>query len=202
MDQEQEEETKPTSVMFDHCNRVYDEMAAQAREELINGADSSEDPDNVALIYEGHLTRLFQSLGLSTPYYTSVMNHLKTMGCVEQLRRGGGNSPSRWILRHAPTEDAFNSIEGQLRASKGKFAALEQRVGDLTRTVNELYGQVQSLITLAAAQQRELERQQTVVAQQQVDIARLFKDTSIPARYTDQGIGKAPDGAQAGRYAA
>jgi hypothetical protein len=65
-----------------------------------------------ALVYEGFLTHLItQDLGLATPYYTSVMNRLKKMGCVRQLSRGGGPTPSQWELITEPTLDSFEAAE-------------------------------------------------------------------------------------------
>lgn len=153
-------EDRPTSMVYDHCKRVFEEMQSQARKE--------ED----GLIYEGHLTKLFANLQLPTPYYTTVMNHLKSMNCVEQLRRGGGNSPSRWVLIAEPNEEAFKSIENVRRRSHGKVAGLEQQVRDLTRQVNTLSTKVTALESFALALQKELkqvtnihdERQQEKVA--------------------------------------
>lgn len=141
-----EDEDRPTSMVYDHCVRVFKEMQSQARAE--------ED----GLIYEGHLTKLFANLQLPTPYYTTVMNHLKSMNCVEQLRRGGGNSPSRWVLIAEPNEEAFKSIENVRRRSHGKVAGLEQQVRDLTRQVNALTTKVTTLESFAVAFQRELKQ--------------------------------------------
>lgn len=126
------DEDRPTSVVFDHCKNVYMEMLQQARQEEDNG-----------LVYEGHLTKLITGdLGLATPRYTEVMRHLKTMGCVEQLRRGGASSPSRWRLVQAPDEQAFKSVEGMLRPSGGKVAVVEQQLRDLNRRVQALESEV------------------------------------------------------------
>lgn len=136
---------RPTSIVFDHCKAVYEEMEEQSRTEVISPSDHEDDPGNHMLVYEGHLTKLFAQLALSTPYYTTVMNHLKAMGCVEQLQRGGGNSPSRWRLLRRPDEDAFRSVEGMNRSRTGKTAALEQQVRDLTKQVNDLRAQLAQL---------------------------------------------------------
>ena len=128
-------EDRPTSVVFDHCKSVYDEMVQQAREEPMEG----ELRDLTQLVYEGHLTKLVTGhLGLATPRYTAVMNHLKAMGCVEQIRRGGGSSPSRWRLIQRPDEESFRSIEAMNRPVSGKIAAVEQQVRDLNKRILSL----------------------------------------------------------------
>jgi hypothetical protein len=122
-----EEDEKPPSVVYDHCKAVYNEMVSQARDEGDDG-----------LVYEGHLTKLFAQLQLSTPYYTAVRKHLMAMECIVQLRRGGGSSSSRWRLLREPDEDSFRSFETLNRARSGKTAALEQQVRDLNRRVSTL----------------------------------------------------------------
>lgn len=144
---ESQEQEKPTSVIFDHCVAVYTEMLSQAREE-VDG-----------MIYEGHLTKLITGhLGLATPRYTLILNHLKIMGCVEQLRRGGGNSPSRWLLRDPPDEDTFRSIENMNRAKSGKIAGLEQQIRSLTSTMHSQAGLIAALQGAVARQQDQLNR--------------------------------------------
>lgn len=127
------EDDKPTSIVYDHCVNVYEEMKNQSREE------------ERGLVYEGHLTKLFNSLQLSTPYYTSVKNHLTAMGCIEQLRRGGGNAPSRWLLLAEPDEETFNDIVDQKRSKTGRVAVVEQRVRDLVVMLTEVSNRVQVL---------------------------------------------------------
>lgn len=139
------ETTTPTSVVFDHCVRVYKEMAEQSRWEKV-------DEDHEWFVYEGYLTKLFQSLQLSVPYYTKVMEVLKAMGCLEQIRRGGGNTPSRWRLVLPPEEESFNSFINVKRTGKGRLAKAEQelrsahkRIGDLENRVGQMEGVVTTL---------------------------------------------------------
>lgn len=76
------------------------------------GSDLGPDTDaqTVMIVWEGFLTRFItEELHLSVPYYTSVTQALKRMGCVRQLRRGGGSSPSLWELLTEPTEGLFNN---------------------------------------------------------------------------------------------
>jgi hypothetical protein len=121
------EDTKATPVMFDHCLLVYEKMAAEA---IVD-----EDGD---LMYEGHTTKLFQTLGLPAPYYSSIMPHLKAMGCVEHVRRGGGNAFSIWRMVTPPTEDSFQSMVTLKRPKRDKFAQLEQQLKDLRDRISAL----------------------------------------------------------------
>jgi len=123
--------------LFEHCLSVFAAMKRQAAPTTIEGQH--------ALVYEGFLTRLFSELQLATPYYTSVMQRLRKMGCVRQLSRGGGNSPSRWELIKDPEWDVFAEAEqrrlqsstklGQLQ---GQVEALNRRVGDLEATLDRM----------------------------------------------------------------
>jgi hypothetical protein len=90
--------------LLEHCSAVFEKMKSEAKPRTVEG--------DHALVYEGFLTHLItQDLHLATPYYTSVMNRLKKMGCVRQLSRGGGPSPSIWELITEPTLDAFEAAE-------------------------------------------------------------------------------------------
>lgn len=123
-------EDRPTPTLFEHCVTVYNEMAAQARDENDDG-----------LIYEGHTTKLFNQLGLSAPYYTAVLTRLKKMNCIIQLRRGGGSATSRWRLVNEPQEESFLSFESLNVVPKGKWAATDQLVRHAHRRIDELVEQ-------------------------------------------------------------
>jgi hypothetical protein len=127
-----EPEDRPVKALFDHCTNVYKEMKEQARE-------SHDYPEYAGqLVYVGHLTKLFQALDLAVPYYTSVMKQLKAMGCVEQIRRGGGGAPSAWAMNFEPEREAFESAAPLKRPVAGKMAALEQQLRDMNGRVLKL----------------------------------------------------------------
>lgn len=118
-----DEETKPpTPVMYDHCVTVYTKMAEEATGNL----------------YEGFSTKLVQSCGLPSPYYTAVMRRLKEMGCIEQLRRGGGNAVSVWKLITPPTELLFDAIDLSNRRRPTRYDSVEQKVRDLHTRVLQM----------------------------------------------------------------
>lgn len=118
--------TKPTPVMYEHCARVWDAMC-----EIAEQTDEG-------IVYEGHTTKLFQRLNLPGPYYTPVMKHLTNMGCVEQLRRGGGSTLSKWRILARPSEESFTSVVGTNATPTGRMAQLEQMVRDLNRRVSNV----------------------------------------------------------------
>jgi hypothetical protein len=122
----EEIDEKPTKALYEHCRTVFNAMTDAAMPE-----DGSE-----FLIYTGHLTRIFQEKGLAMPYYTAVMQTLKRMSCVEQLRRGGGNSQSKWRLVREPEESLFEAVQKFNKPRQGSLAAVEQQVAELRRRVD------------------------------------------------------------------
>jgi archaellum component FlaC len=92
------------------------------------------------LVYEGFLTKLFNTQHLSVPYYSAVMDNLQRMDCVRQMRRGGGTSPSQWALLQPPTTDLWDNM-GRTHTPKGRrdrMEGLEQQVRDLRQLVQNL----------------------------------------------------------------
>lgn len=85
-----------TPALLLHAQRVFEAMLAESSE------------TSHGTVYEGFLTKLFETLNLSVPYYSSVTKALKAMDCIRQLHRGGGKSPSRWLLVQEPTNELFN----------------------------------------------------------------------------------------------
>jgi hypothetical protein len=121
---------RPTSAQFDHCVKIYNAMHERAKTEVITDSEGNEQS---VLVYTGHLTRLFQQLMMAVPYYTSIMSTLKRLGCVEQIRRGGGSAPSKWALIGEPTEEAFNSLKPRSRKSASRVDAQQQQINDMNR---------------------------------------------------------------------
>lgn len=143
------EEQDVLPAIFEHCVNVYKRMESEARLHPSEYGDKTF--PNGSLIWEGHLTKLFASLHLSVPYYTSVTRELKRMGCVAQKRRGGGNAPSQWIILTEPTEELFRQDDDRSTRSlaakrAGKIGMLEQQVKDLSRTVMKIASDYDTII--------------------------------------------------------
>lgn len=98
------EEAPP--ALFNHACAVYEKMYSQSRREQADGVTTM-------IVYEGMLTKLMtEELGLPVPYFTRIRGKLLGMGCIRQLRRGGGSSPSQWELIKEPSfEDWVDSEE-------------------------------------------------------------------------------------------
>lgn len=130
------EDASAPPAMFEHCKTVYEAMLSSAIDERVSVGGTMQSTG--ARIYEGHTTQLFQQLSLPTPYYTQVMRLLRRMGCIEQTRRGGGNSKSKWRLVTPPELSAFESAAAIDPPKGGSHAAQAQQLRDLTRRVQDL----------------------------------------------------------------
>jgi hypothetical protein len=128
--------------LFEHVCRVFAEMRKSSSP--INITDGGE--RRHALVYEGFPTRMFQHLGLPTPYYTSVMRRLQEMGCIRQLSRGGGGSPSRWELTDDPTFDMYAEAEKLKRERPTRLGMVEDNVVALTERLGTLEERFAKLI--------------------------------------------------------
>jgi hypothetical protein len=138
----QEEQTAPPKL-YEHCLTVFEQMRTEAKPTAVEGTH--------ALVYEGFLTRLFNKLSLATPYYTSVMQALRKMGCVKQLSRGGGASPSKWELLQEPTLELFNSSTAKRLHDNTKMGQLQQQVSDLRDRLDDVEEMVAAMTEVKEA---------------------------------------------------
>jgi hypothetical protein len=62
-------------------------------------------------VYEGFITHLIgEDVGLPNSTYTVVMNTLVNAGCIRQISRGGGQTPSQWELIRPINVTLFNQF--------------------------------------------------------------------------------------------
>lgn len=91
------------------------------------------------LVYEGFLTRLITSkLNLSVPYYTSIRNRLIEMGCIRQLKRGGGSAPSQYEMIYEPSLEAFMKAEPAKVPKASRADAADEQIRNLAMRLSEL----------------------------------------------------------------
>lgn len=163
----QSTEDSAPPALYDHCVNTYRAMLREAKSvvtfaEALNSAGAGElaelnisDNQNQIIVYEGFLTQLVTGkLNLSVPYYTHVRKALMEMGCVRQLKRGGGTSPSQWELIYEPTLEAFMSAQsGKKKPPKQtKESMLQEQVNALNSRVSDLEGQVEAVLEALAEQ--------------------------------------------------
>jgi hypothetical protein len=122
-------------ALFEHACNVYKEMVAQ----------SEIDEELELVVYDGHLTNLFKKLRLSVPYYTEIRNRLISIGCIEQLRRGGGSATSRWVLWKEPDLDQWKYASSKKPGRGNAITVLQQQVKDLAGLVRQLRFDVDQL---------------------------------------------------------
>lgn len=126
------------ATLYLHCQQVYEKMLSQAKkvEVLEPGQEIDDEPSGSMIVWEGMLTRLITvEMNLSIPYYTYVTKALKQMGCIKQLRRGGGTSPSQWELIKAPTEETFVNQTPKRSIRKTKTDMMQDQIMSLNNRV-------------------------------------------------------------------
>ena len=125
---------KPMPALYNHTVDAYRSMKEEAQ-------TKEYEPGAEGLIYEGYITKLFRdTLNLSTPYFTKVLNELKRMDCVRQIRRGGSTTTSLWLLLQEPDQDLWykmnvNKIKSGL-GRKSDLSVLRQADRDLSRRLD------------------------------------------------------------------
>jgi len=132
----------PVSAFFRHMERFYDAMY-----EAADPATFDDGQQPYERLYKGHPTKLFEALGLPSPYYGKALSNLETMGCVTRLRRGARNAQSEIALHKRPTIEDFLALPTQEKSDNETAAQLirdqqhrdlEKRVGDLEDLYKEL----------------------------------------------------------------
>ena len=106
-------------ALWEHATRTFDAMKTIATKEPVSVSDTEQVE---AFVYEGFLSRLmFEELGIPVPAYGKVLGVLKDMGCISQLRRGGGSSPSRWVLWKDPDLELFYQVTDAVSATRTQY---------------------------------------------------------------------------------
>lgn len=120
-------------ALYHHCESVYKALIEQAKTVYVA------ENDTTIIVWEGMLVHLITGkLHLSTPYYTTTTKALKRMGCIKQLKRGGGTAPSQWQLIKAPSLEAFENdlpvrtlVQGKYELLQTQLSAQEKRLAKL-----------------------------------------------------------------------
>lgn len=146
---EPDEQEATIPAIFEHACNVYKTMEADA---VLYWRDPQDQDKGKLLVWEGHLTKLITGLNLSVPYYTSVTRELKRMGCIRQMRRGGGNATSQWELLREPSEELWrdNSTRTSgISSRKGdKLTMLEARLIQAEKVIAKMSSDYETIIDI------------------------------------------------------
>lgn len=133
-------------AMYDHCNRVYQALLQEAKAITVQ----EEGTERSIILWEGMFTNFITSnMNLSTPYFTSIRRELIRMGCIRQLRRGGGISSSQWELLREPTLELFMHERPKRAVSPAqtKFAGIQDQLNALQNRVALLERALEGILT-------------------------------------------------------
>lgn len=123
------------AALYGHCESTYTAMIAEAKS--ITSAETL----LTTVVWEGMLVNLITGkLHLSVPYYSSITKALKRMGCIRQIRRGGGTSPSLWEIIKAPSIEGFLKDLPIREVAKSKQALIQTQLDSLIARVGVLEG--------------------------------------------------------------
>jgi hypothetical protein len=113
-------------ALFGHCIEVFETLDKAAKDIVLPNTGEE------VRVWEGFTTKVFTQLHLPIPYYTSVMDMLKKMDSVRQIRRGGGGSPSQWLILQRPSLEMFDHVRSQeQRIKTGKKDVVAQMLNDI-----------------------------------------------------------------------
>lgn len=134
-DIEEIESTNP--LLYDRCVTIYNALYEQSQ------------VAHEGRVFTGLVSNIFAEHKLSLGYYTPVMQRLRDMGCIEQIRRGGGGKPSVYMIYSAPTIGAYEDSKNRpSKASReeAKTSQLQSTVVLLSQRVGALESQLAILI--------------------------------------------------------
>ena len=127
-------------ALYEHCCETYKQMLIESK--AIAGAEDAQ-----IIVYEGFLTNLItHKLRKSVPYYGRIRTLLIDMGCIRQLKRGGGTAPSQWEMITEPQEEVFLKVYApdkpqagsKLSKTNDRVTYLEEEVGRLRSELNNI----------------------------------------------------------------
>lgn len=99
-----------------------------------------------AVLWVGALTAMVKEVS-PTANYGQIAGALQDMGCIEQLRKGGGRSKSVWRLHHPPTveiADMISKTRNNPRSTKQQ--AIEKQINALNTRIQKLEHDLTSVV--------------------------------------------------------
>lgn len=113
--------------VFEYATGFYDALVRNAENREVDGA--------TIRVYEGKVTSLFQTLGISQGYYTPIMSVLRELGSVTQLQRGGKGQPSIVAIHRPPDRTDFEGLPEKPLTPNADVAILQDRLSAVERLI-------------------------------------------------------------------
>lgn len=133
------------SELMSKCKALYEAMEA----------NTQESPEGIFWI--GALTTLLKNVsgpGASSNY-SQVVGALTDMGCIEQIRKGGGKAPSAWRLLHPPDSSLVTLIKGKRSSHRSsKAEQVDQEIATLNQRINNLERELRAVVKYLEEQRK------------------------------------------------
>ena len=135
------------SSMEQHIERVYAAMEERA----------------IGEIYEGSTAQLLRELCIPASYSHKIMVYLTNGGYVEQVKRGGGMSPSRHRLIEKPNLDDYEHVSRSTGANKTKSSVALAKVSEMATELLKMKDRITQLtIHMNVMQSKIIEMSETI----------------------------------------
>lgn len=89
-----------SKTLAGHTIRFYQELEKRAKKD-----------ENGYPVFEGHTTKVFAHLGISTSWHSQIMRILQDSQSIEVIRRGTANGPSVLVLWDEPSEERIYEFD-------------------------------------------------------------------------------------------
>lgn len=123
--------------LFEQCRDTYEFMAKHVSGEKYDGKD----------VYIGFLTKdLEEALGIPLSQYSRIINTLKELNCIGQIKRGAARVPSEWVLIGPPDYEAFGYTKELVNKRLQRSTRFEvQKMNEIIDILNGLIDRVEIL---------------------------------------------------------
>lgn len=124
---------------------IYDVIL---KESEVRSLDEMDLESPKAVIWEGSVSRVIRDLGINQSYHTQCIRLLTHTECIEQIKRGSRNIPSRYLILKDPHEikpDDWPSVNSIVKSRRegltippGGYKLLAQRIEGLEKRLEGL----------------------------------------------------------------
>lgn len=136
---------------------LNDSVGAKRIRDVYNALEEAAEYDDEydAKVFHGSTTGILDDLEINRGYYSRIFSQLKAGGCIEQLRRGGGNGASMWIIRRPPSAETTRKATINIAHASGDAKMVAN--AELVRRIEEIDTKLFALATIVNKMKNILE---------------------------------------------